>query len=379
MPDAPRPVAHRCLRTRLTRRDFERHGYTPHCAGCRHIASGAQGSVNHGERCRARLEAILAGTTEGKERLERAAERFTRYAAEIIEEQDQAAPAEVPRQDEPPADRAKRRRPDHQPMPLAIQHAPPIIQVPVMGTSGGPASSSGLNGQPSAVPIPACLRTQAAKRSLEIDVDHDPNSDIVEPERDKRFRMFSGAPVRRLRSKTTPPPGVCPPDIRDAEGDVSMDILAVAMGPENHGAVCEIYSPPRVAAEAARMGVPSGWSLDLTTEDAQGRPWNFDDVQTRARCRELIAKTKPVVLIGSPMCTWFSRLQRLNKPGMDPQRWARERARALMHLAFVFELYDIQVMGGGGTSCTSTRRLQILGNSAASPASCRGTPTPSTP
>ena len=41
--------------------------------------------------------------------------------------------------------------------------------------------------------------------------------------------------------------------------------------------VSEVYSPPRVVEVANRMGLRGGWSLDLTTQDEQARPWAFNN------------------------------------------------------------------------------------------------------
>ena len=48
--------------------------------------------------------------------------------------------------------------------------------------------------------------------------------------------------------------------------------------------VSEVYSPPRVIAMAARMGLKPGFALDLTVVDPDdGRPWDFDCVDKRAK------------------------------------------------------------------------------------------------
>ena len=38
--------------------------------------------------------------------------------------------------------------------------------------------------------------------------------------------------------------------------------------------VAEFYSPPRIASMASKMGLGAGWSLDITTNDSDGRPWD---------------------------------------------------------------------------------------------------------
>ena len=51
---------------------------------------------------------------------------------------------------------------------------------------------------------------------------------------------------------------------------------------------------------AAEMGFGEGFSLDLTTKDPVGRPWDFSKIACRRRCWELIKKYKPNLIIGTP-------------------------------------------------------------------------------
>ena len=46
------------------------------------------------------------------------------------------------------------------------------------------------------------------------------------------------------------------------------------------------------------------------------------------------------------MCTWFSLLQNLNKKHMRKEDWQRAYNKAVEHIKFVFELYEIQVNSG---------------------------------
>ena len=80
--------------------------------------------------------------------------------------------------------------------------------------------------------------------------------------------------------------------------------------------VSEVYSAPRVSEAARRhprMGLLPGLALDLTTCNKDGAPWNFNDPEMRAEAERLIDLEKPVLLIGTPMCTAFSHIQNLNK------------------------------------------------------------------
>ena len=39
--------------------------------------------------------------------------------------------------------------------------------------------------------------------------------------------------------------------------------------------IVEVYSPPRVVKMAESMGLSGGWSLDIFSNDVDGRPWDF--------------------------------------------------------------------------------------------------------
>ena len=49
--------------------------------------------------------------------------------------------------------------------------------------------------------------------------------------------------------------------------------------------VADIYSPPRVAALLPRDGLCPGFSMDITTNDKLGKPWDFDDAKQRQKAR----------------------------------------------------------------------------------------------
>ena len=74
-------------------------------------------------------------------------------------------------------------------------------------------------------------------------------------------------------------------------------------------AVSEVYSPPRVTAAAKllpELKVVPGFALDLTVADSDGRLLDFDDVVMRDRARKRLLNERPMLLVGSPMCTAFS-------------------------------------------------------------------------
>ena len=131
-------------------------------------------------------------------------------------------------------------------------------------------------------------------------------------------------------------------------GGSSSQYMRARRGAVKH-LVSEIYSPPRVTAAAKLLPelrcVP-GFALDLTTKDEFGQPWNFDDERQRRRAREMIEAQRPMLLIGSPMCTAFSAWQFINHKKRDPTVVSREYVRAMVHIRFTMQLYELQLSAG---------------------------------
>ena len=82
-------------------------------------------------------------------------------------------------------------------------------------------------------------------------------------------------------------------------------------------------------------------TLDLTK-------WDFNIADCRSRCRKLIEISKPLLLMGSPIDSY----------GGD-----EEQNRAVLHLAFICELYNTQVPEGRFFLHTHIRTPQRAGTS----------------
>jgi len=102
----------------------------------------------------------------------------------------------------------------------------------------------------------------------------------------------------------------------------------------------EIYSPPRMVPIAAARGMRATLSVDLQTG------WNLLDPDARAALVQEIKRRRPVVLMMSPPCTWFSGLMNLNWTKIKPV--VREQAfrDATLHLEFCMLLADLQESAG---------------------------------
>ena len=64
--------------------------------------------------------------------------------------------------------------------------------------------------------------------------------------------------------------------------------------------VAEVYSVPRVASAARKMGLKAGLALDICTTDEQGRPLDFTKADARNRAARKVIEDKPLFLIWSP-------------------------------------------------------------------------------
>ena len=94
------------------------------------------------------------------------------------------------------------------------------------------------------------------------------------------------------------------------------------------------------------MGLIPGMSLDLTENDVDGQPWDFNIADKRERAMRLVKSKKALLLIGSPMCAAFSQLQNINFGRMSPIDVERVKRHGTTHLEFCADLYKIQHENG---------------------------------
>ena len=101
-----------------------------------------------------------------------------------------------------------------------------------------------------------------------------------------------------------------------------------------------------MAARKAKYGCIPGLALDLTTTDDNGEPWDFSQQHMRDKADKLIDLERPMFLIGSPMCTAFSRLLAISASKRNPAEVKLQYERAMIHLEFCCRLYQRQVDRG---------------------------------
>ena len=119
------------------------------------------------------------------------------------------------------------------------------------------------------------------------------------------------------------------------------------LGSLSSNMVSEIYSRPRVALEATNFGFERGFSMDLREVDPDdGQPWDFTVHEKREKARRRLMEEEPILLVGCPPCSSFSRLQQLSWHKRPPEDYEAMVQEGLTHHRFVYELYELQRSGG---------------------------------
>ena len=98
--------------------------------------------------------------------------------------------------------------------------------------------------------------------------------------------------------------------------------------------VAELYSQPRMVSMAQKMGFTTGFSMDILTQDEQGRAWDLSDPEVQKRAIERWERDAPWLLMASPPCTMFSTLMNLNFPSMDSKDATKKLDEAIGHICF---------------------------------------------
>ena len=95
-----------------------------------------------------------------------------------------------------------------------------------------------------------------------------------------------------------------------------------------------------------RLGLVAGSTFDLHKDEA-GVAWDFTRPQDRKRAWERIRAEEPYLVVGSPPCTMFSRLQlNLNARKLGKIEWEKRRRTAEVLLIFAVAVYKLQAQAG---------------------------------
>jgi len=276
----------------ITPQDLDKYGWTKGCRRCGLMRERkkAQG-IRHSPECRTRVEERMR--EERDQRLTRAEERKNEYVAEAMVES----------------------LPEHE----------------RRGGEGGaqaPASSSSSSSSSSTSNLPAGEAVTVEE------------GDAMQTD---AMQVMLGSLLRSNKHI----------EKVDKELPVAMGLyeLLLTSGMDNQeaiGKIAEIYSPSRVGAAAKKLGFNLGENkaFDLI-EDENGRSWNFTRRDHRDKVRKIIQQMQPYVVIGSPPCTEWTRLNRnINHPRMHPEEVRRRMWEARVHMEFVAQIYKDQLRAG---------------------------------
>ncbi len=342
--DAP-PVARRL---KITKETLRKYGFTQGCRQCEHIKafSEAKAGLPHGEVCRARIVEDMKKDDQGAARVRDTQERIDRSIAERIRLDDERRAA----------------RPFEQP------------EVPKSGFNDSKAAAARGEGQAGRAhdePVPPAISKDVPESRDQVDADGGPMVEVAASsswEAPRRVPVPERSPAMEDAMKDIPVTvrAADIPRTPATRNDMDVDALDDAefiMHIGNLGGdvksyrreqraaarkvVSEIYSPPRVTKAIASMpelGLTAGFALDLTCTDPEdGEPWDFDRKSKRDKALRKVREEKPIVLIGSPVCTPWCSWQRINNEHRDPADVHRDMVRARIHLDFVTSLYREQI------------------------------------
>ena len=328
-------------RARLSREEvrafINKHGASPGCPGCDAVRMNTQ-ARGHTEQCRKRIEATSNESEALRARIAAAGDRQNKYIAGQIEDHDRQQEKKRRREEDYYFNEPNATASNCMPSNTDIVNITPANNDPYMDMSEQPSASSSSS---TPAPLPQSdsrmhVESQREKRRADEppegeelrgqpagDPGHDETMGIV------RVLNYLGVDSDRLIDKIN----------NMKEATVNMKYL---LGID----VSEVYSPSRVVALAEQYGLTPGFSLDIQTQDDEGNPWDFTDPKQRAKAKKLVKDTAPMLLIGSPMCTAFSQLQKFNIERMGIDWYTKKYNDAMIHLKFCTELYREQVNNG---------------------------------
>ena len=199
----------------------------------------------------------------------------------------------------------------------------------------GQAVAMESTAQPSSGPVPMQAVPSSSEEDMESDTDGGGTPGMDSPT------------VTYASDRGTVSPPTSDQDMGLLQHDMHCwDFAKRRYGDIGHVDVAEVFSPPRVALVAERMGFKAGSSLDITGNDERGVPWNFNNKVMRDKAMKKYIEEEPFLLVGSPVCTMWSQMMNINKNKMDLLEYSQRMSEARVHMNFVCKLYMMQHKAG---------------------------------
>ena len=340
---APAAVRFQARSFKIMKRYLEdpRVGYSAGCEQCEFIKKygGSRPGITHNLACRERIMTKMAEYDDYRHIVEATEERITRALADHVEAADQAAQGARQSAVTEPLPQAATAANDADSAPAWLDHQLPEVhddqdmQADDGGANVEAYGDTNMGAQDDSLP----------ETSMDLGHVHCLGSNAASPLTSQAWRNSGDDDADRMIGLLD-----CTAELMIGQmGGCSRSYSRERKTAFNK-LVSEVYSPPRVSALAKAMpsyGLQPGFALDLTTSDSDGKVWDFNSAEMRRRARRLVRETRPMFLIGSPMCKAFSTWQNLNhsKYGHSEDEIRRERARAVMHVNFTVELMEMQL------------------------------------
>ena len=362
LPEMPEVTA-KSRRMRLVPQDFQLYGYTGGCPGCIHLRRGGGGqSRNHTQECRDRLEKEIEKTAAGRARKEKETARKEDELTKRLVAEDEKIQKEKEMADRKDAAKANEVTLDDGP-----QHASESKPEEFRMDQDDVASSTGgeieLEDRVVGRGDTVFPNEFATDRAIPIRRVHsDENHQDAGPS-DKKYKSTSeaqrnvderapaqargssstgvGADPKRPRVPEPSSPTISykSDEALDADMTDRQIISSILRGVD----VTEVFSPARVVEACRKHGLLKGDSFDLRTG------YDLADPKVQRQVMRQIQSTTAQLVICSPPCTKFSRLQALNLY-LNDDAWRKEFEKDLekpiKHIDFCLEVMRLQQRRG---------------------------------
>ena len=286
--------------------DFRKHGFTQGCPGCIFAQTSVGPKRNHSEACRNRMEAEIAKDPTDM-RMTKANERIDHY----MEQQLMKSDAENKREIDPRHGGAESNVDDK-------READP---------------RHGGEREPNVTDTEADKEAEDEDKIAELFMDDQLDIDLLEAKNEDAHIFYHA---------------ILGHDLTECYSNKRLQLAGDRhiVGQIASADVTEIFSPERVSKLCSQYGPKPGQAMDIKNG------YDFDLAEDRRRAWEIIKKSKPTIVIGSPPCTFFSRLQELNKHMYrNDANWMAKfgegMEQAKRHIRFCISIYKHQINNGG--------------------------------
>ena len=311
-------------RVYILREDLEKFGYSVGCPGCNAAREGRK-AVGHFPECRKRIEEEMAKTDEGQKRLKA-----------VVEKKADAGAKELERLMEEQERKEKRRK-------LTVQTKSPeekAEDTPMQETAQEKRKGAELED----------VEDRAKKVRSEIQkIETRIRSRSEPPSSSSSSSSGAGPPPKTPRRSDTPRVSAEADagymELLDANSVEEANSVVKAMDFDHD--VSELYNPNVFCNRAKYFGLRPGYAFDMTQpRESDGQPWDFRRHDHRRDAYFILRKDRPLLLVGSPVCTAFSQIMALNWDKMAPEERGKMIHEGVEHLKFVCSMYKWQHRDG---------------------------------